>query len=296
MHTARRLTWIILAIAALAAVAAAWPFVFTGGAGPSEHVSVRGETVLLYGYGPYRHMPDDVAVQGLAQDLVTLSIAVPVLLLTLWLARRGSRAGYIALSGTVGYLFVQYVLYLAMATYNELFLIWVLLVLLTSQVLVRLLLAGRPVTAGAEVSNGTRRFVGGFLLVNGTLIALLWLSVIVPPLASGTLYPADLAHFTTMIVQGFDLALFLPPSLLAGYYYLGRRRPGDLLAPLYAVFLVLQMTALLAKILWMNAIGVSVGPALVVIPLLLIGALVAAFLVLRNHWRGDGAPHRDRSM
>lgn len=296
MHTVRRLTWIILAIAALAAVAASWPFVLSGGPGPSEHVSVRGETVLLYGYGPYRHMPADVAVQGLAQDLVTLLIAVPVLLLTLWLARRGSRAGSIALSGTVGYLFVQYVLYLAMGTYNELFLIWVLLVLLTSQVLVRLLLAGPPAIAGTQVANGTRRFVGGFLLVNGTLIALLWLSAIVPPLVSGTLYPAGLAHFTTMIVQGFDLALFVPPSLLAGYDYLRRRQAGDLLAPVYAVFLSLQMTALLAKILWMNAIGVSVGPALLVIPLLLIGALVAAFLVLRSHRQSDGAPHGDPSM
>lgn len=288
MDTARRLTWIILAIAALAAVAALWPFVLTGGIGPSEHVSVRGENVLLYGHGPYRHMPADVAVQGLAQDLVTLFLAVPVLLLTLWQARRGSRAGYIALSGTVGYLFVQYVLYLAMATYNELFLIWVLLVLLTSQVLVRLLLAGAAVVAGTEVADGTRRFVGGFLLLNGTLIALLWLSVIVPPLVSGTLYPAGLAHFTTMIVQGFDLALFLPPSLLAGYAYLRRRPAGDLLAPVYTVFVSLQMTALLAKILWMNAIGVSAGPALVVIPLLLIGALLAAFLVLRRHWRHEG--------
>jgi hypothetical protein len=281
MNPARRLTWMIIVMAVAAAVAAAWPLVFTGGPGPSEYLSVRGETVILHGYGPYRHMPAEVAIQGLAQDLVTLLIAVPALLVTLVLARRGSGVGYVALTGTVGYLFVQYALYLAMATYNELFLLWVLIVLATSQVLVRLLLSGQPQVEGVLVPTPVRRCVGAFLLLNGTLIALLWLSVIVPPLLDGTLYPPGLAHLTTTVVQGFDLALFIPPSLLAGYWYLRGQAIGNLLAPVYAAFLSLQMTALLAKIVWMQAIGVSAGPALVVIPMLLIGAALAAFLSLR---------------
>lgn len=277
----KSMTAAVLAIAALAILATAWPFLATAGTGPFEHLSVRGEPVVIHGYGPYRHMPANVAVQGLAQDLVTLALAVPILLAALFLARRGSRAGFIVLTGTIGYLFVQYLLYLAMATYNELFLLWVALVLLTSQVLVRLLLAAADVMRGIVWTAGTRRYVGAFLLVNGTLIALLWLGTILPPLLDGTLYPADLGHLTTMVVQGFDLALFIPPSLLAGYWFLRRRPAGDVLAPAYAVFLALQMTALLAKLVWMNAVGVSAGPALVVIPLLLIGALAAAWLSLR---------------
>jgi hypothetical protein len=281
VNPARQLTWMIVVTAIAAAVAAAWPFVFTAGPGPSEYLSVRGETVILHGYGPYRHMPADVAVQGLAQDLVTLFVALPALIVILVLARRGSRLGYVALTGTVGYLFVQYTLYLAMATYNELFLLWVLLVLVTSQALVRLLLFGRPLVEGAVVPTSARRYVGTFLLLNGALIGLLWLSVIVPSLLAGTLYPPGLAHLTTMVVQGFDLALFIPPSLLAGYWYLRSQPSGHLLAPVYAVFLTLQMTALLAKIAWMQAVGVNAGPALVVIPVLLIGAALAAFLSLR---------------
>jgi hypothetical protein len=200
----------------------------------------------------------------------------------LWLARRGSRAGYVVLTGTVGYLFVQYVLYLAMATYNELFLVWVALVLLSSQVLARLLL-GRQPSPGSVPDARTRIYVGSFLLINGTLIALLWLSVLVPPLIAGTLYPDGIAHLTTMIVQGFDLALFLPPSLLAGYAYLREQPVGALLAPVYAVFLSLQMTALLAKIAWMSAIGSSPGPALFIIPVLLAGSVLAAILAIRPY-------------
>ncbi|AUX24166.1 uncharacterized protein SOCEGT47_047030 [Sorangium cellulosum] len=283
MIPSRRLTWLVISVAVLATLAAAVPFVFTAGSGPFRHTSVRGEEVLLHGHGPYRHMPADVAVQGLAQDLVTLAIGVPFLLLALGWARRGSRAGHLALCGAVGYLFVQYFLYLAMATYNELFLLWVALVLLTFQALVRLLLAAPPEAFRVDGTKGTRRFVGGFLLFNGAAIALLWLGVVVPPLLDGTLYPADLAHFTTLVVQGFDLALFLPPSLFAGSWYLKGREPGSLLAPVYTVFLSLQMLALLAKILWMSAIGVDAGPALVMIPLLLLGAVAAAAISLRAH-------------
>lgn len=300
---ARRLTLLILTLAVLTTAAAAAPFLLTEGPGPQGHTSVRGVEVTTHGFGPYRHMPGDVAVQGLAQDAVTLAVGIPALLLTLLWARRGAHAGHLALSGVVGYLFVQYVLYLAMATYNELFLLWVALVLVSSQALFRLLLAVAPSAfAQATVSQGTRRYVGGFLLVNGALISLLWLQVVVPPLLDGSLYPAGLNHFTTMIVQGFDLALFLPASLIAGYAYLKRRPAGKLLAPVYAVFVSLQMLALLAKIGWMAMIGVSAGPALVIIPLLLAGAITAAWLAVRPH-RGahlpqapahdEGRGHRD---
>lgn len=285
MIPARRLTWLVLIGAALATLAAGLPFVLTGGPGPSLHTSVRGEEVLLHGYGPYRHMPADVAVQGLAQDLVTLAVAVPFLLVTLWWARGGSRAGHLALCGAVGYLFVQYFLYVGMATYNEMFLLWVALVLVTSQALFRLLLAVPPAMFDVAWPAGARRFVGTFLLVNGGLVALLWLGTVAPPLLTGSLYPAGLAHFTTLVVQAYDLALFLPASLFAGHRLLQGEPPGGLLAPVYGVFLALQMLALLGKILWMTALGASAGPATIVIPLLFVGAVAAAVLSLR-HQRG----------
>ncbi|WP_108462406.1 hypothetical protein [Devosia naphthalenivorans] len=286
MAVPRSVVIVILVISLLTIVATAAPLIFTSGPGPSVHLSVRGEVVELYGYGPYRQMPAEVAIQGLAQDLITLLVAVPMLLLSLWRTQRGSTVAYLVLTGSVGYLFVQYVLYLAMAMYNELFLVWVVLVLLLFQALVRLLLYGvGAVASWHRPSVDTRRYVGCFLLVNGTIIGLLWLNVVLPPLLQGTLYPTGLAHFTTMIVQGFDLALFLPASLFAGYYYLRRSNAGDILAPVYAVFLSLQMAALLAKIGWMAALGMSAGPALLIIPMLLLGAVIAAYLALKPHQR-----------
>src|SRR5690606_2574732 len=138
----------------------------------------------------------------MAQDLVTLLVGIPFLLVSLRWARTGARAGHLALCGAIAYVFVQYFLYLAMATYNELFLLWTALVLLSFQALVRLLLAApASLFEPTALSNLARGFVGWVLLVNGALIGLLWISVVVPPLLAGSLYPEGLAHFTTLIVQ-----------------------------------------------------------------------------------------------
>lgn len=281
----RRFTIPLIVLTCLVAVAAIVPIFATSGPGSSTHISVRGEAVTLYGFGPYRHMPAEVAVQGLAQDLVTLGLALPLLLAALWAARRGSRAAYLVVTGAVTYLVVQYALYLGLAMYNELFLLWVAILLVGSQVLVRMLVAEPAAAYAATTTRRRRRYVGGYLVTTGTLITLLWLSVIVPPFINGTIYPVGLAHFTTMFVQAFDLALFIPAAFVAGVAYWRGRPHGELLAPAYCVFLSIQMPALLAKVVWMTAVGASAGPALVLIPALLVGAVVAAALALAPHRR-----------
>lgn len=280
MAAIRRLTIPILALVGLVAIAASVPLLVSTGPGPTNHISIRGEQVITYGIGPYRDMPADVAVQGLAQDVVTLALALPLLLVALAFARRGSRVAYLVVTGVIAYLVVQYALYLGLAMFNELFLVWVAILLVAFQVLVRLLLAEKPRVYAVTTTPRRRHYVGGYLVATGSAIALLWLMSIVPPLLDGTLYPAGLAHFTTMFVQAFDLALFIPPAFVAGVAYWRGRPHGDLLAPVYAVFLSLQMTALLAKIAWMSAVGASAGPALVMIPLLLVGAVAAAIVSL----------------
>ena len=77
MPIPRHLILMITLLSVLAVLATVTPLLFTAGPGPSEYMSVRGKLVELYGYGPYRHMPSGVAVQGLAQDLVTLFLGIP---------------------------------------------------------------------------------------------------------------------------------------------------------------------------------------------------------------------------
>lgn len=262
--------------------------------GPTTCTAVTGNVITLYGIGPYRNMPADLAIQGIAQDWVTLLVAIPLLAIVVLVPQRDDgRTRRIFLAGLAGYFLVQYTMYLAMATYGELFMVWTALAGFSLHlfILAALPLAkatvspdtGKPGATQADTGRkrAARVYVGWFLLINGTLMALLWLSVIVPPLMDGSLYPAGLAHLTTMVVQGLDLAFFLPPSLLAGWSYLTRRGRTTWLAPVYTVFLSLQMTALLAKIVGMSMQGVSAGPALVLIPVLLCGSLAAMASAVR---------------
>jgi hypothetical protein len=266
-------------IAILSLAVCVYPQLDKRGLGPVTITSIRGKEVILHGYGPYRHMPADVAIQGIAQDLFTIVVGIPLLLAGIVLHRRSSK-GRVFFTGVVGYFLVQYFMYLGMGTYNELFLPWIALVFLSLNTFIRLALGLRDERQSVPPK---RRYVSVFLIVNGMLMAGLWLQLILGPIFKGSLYPAGLSHFTTMIVQGFDLALFLPPSIMAGWAYGKGRKSGLVLAPVYAVFLSLQMGALLSKIIGMSLTGVAAGPALVIIPCLLAGALAAAVIALRSY-------------
>ena len=70
-------------------VASATGIFYTAGDGPREIETVRETTVTIHGYGVYRHMSADVAVQGIGQDFVTLFLGVPALVIAYRTARRG---------------------------------------------------------------------------------------------------------------------------------------------------------------------------------------------------------------
>ncbi|PKP20028.1 MAG: hypothetical protein CVU04_04795 [Bacteroidetes bacterium HGW-Bacteroidetes-20] len=254
-------------ISILAAIAACFGIFTNDGPGPSEYTTVRGETIELYGQGVYQHMSSDVAIQGIAQDYVTLFIAIPLLIVSFAGFRKGSiRAKYI-LTGTTGYLLVTYLFYTAMGMYNYMFLVWVTLLGLTFFTFLKLILSFNFAASTGELSEkAPHKFAGGFLMFNSIIIALLWLSILLPPLIDGTLYPKELDHYTTLIVQGFDLGLLLPASFISGLLLYRCTPSGLVLGTVYLGFLSLLMTALCAKIAALAIQGVNVIPAVFIIP------------------------------
>ena len=81
---------LVLGIAILASIAALTWILSSEGPGNYDYQSIRGETVTIYGKGVYRHMSAAVASQGIAQDNVTFFIAIPMLLIGIFWARKGS--------------------------------------------------------------------------------------------------------------------------------------------------------------------------------------------------------------
>ena len=279
----RAVGWLVLAVVALSALAAGAGISYDGPQGPGTHISVRGDEIALHGRGLYRHMSAEVAPQGIAQDYVTLLLGIPMLLGAAFSARRGSLRGRLLLAGTLGYFFVTWLFYLLMAMYSAMFLVYVALTG-TSFFALALVLLGLRVDAPHTAFRRTTpaRGAGAFLIANSLAIALLWLSVVVPPLLSGTVIPPQVEHYTTLVVQGLDLALLLPLGVVSGTLLMRRRPSGYLLGPVYLVFLSLLMVALCAKIVAMGLLGYAIVPAIFIIPTLTLLAVVLGLWMLRG--------------
>jgi hypothetical protein len=114
------------------------------------------------------------------------------------------------------------------------------------------------------------------------MIALLWLSIIVPPLMDGSVVPKSVEHYTTLTVQGFDLSIFLPITFLSGLLLLKKRKFGYLMAGVTLVLLSLLMTALTAKIIAMALSDVNVVPAVFIIPWFLVLSVVFGTILYKN--------------
>lgn len=251
---------------------------------PKTHTSIHGEEVTLYGKGLYKHMPQDIAIQGIAQDYITLFIALPLLLIGLFSMRRGSLAGRFLLTGLLLYVLLTYLFYMTMAMYNAMFLVYVA-ILCCSLFAFLLCMVSFDYDRVFHLfrANGTMRVTCYFLLVNCALIALLWLSIIVPPLLDGTIIPQGIGYFTTLIVQGFDLAIFLPVGVVSAVMCLRRIPAGYTFTLVYVIFLAVLMIALSSKVAFMAAAGQNVIPVVFITPTIAVIAIVCAMrLVMQS--------------
>ena len=250
----------------------------TGGPGPYDI-----ETVPVYGKGLYKHMSQDVAPQGIAQDYVTLFVAVPLLLISLIWARRGSLKGRFLLAGTLGYFLVTYLFYLVMGMYNILFLVYVTQLGTSFFAFAQTLLSFEFSNLAERFSESTPvKFIGGFLIFNSIAIGLMWLQVVVPPLLDGSIIPDQVEHYTTLTVQGLDLSLLLPIAFVSGLLFIRRKPFGYLLTPVYFIFLSILMAALTAKVVAMGMLGQNIVPAIVIIPLFGLISIICSVLIIKN--------------
>ncbi|MDZ7717655.1 MAG: hypothetical protein U5K72_02400 [Balneolaceae bacterium] len=274
---------LVLMISIMAAVAASMGIFSSGGPGSYEYESIRGETVQIYGEGLYRDMSADVAPQGIAQDYVTLFIAIPFLWISFLWTRNGSLKGRFLLAGTLGYFLVTYLFYLVMAMYNVLFLLYAALLGTSFFGFTLTMFSFDMDELPDRFSKKTPvKTAGGFLILNTLAIGILWLGVVVPPLLDGTIIPKQTEHYTTLIVQGLDLGLLLPIAFVTGVLFIQKKPMGFLLGPVYLVFLSILMTALLAKIIAMGLLGQNIIPVIFIIPTILLVSIACTALVLKN--------------
>ena len=88
-------------------------------------ISMFGETVELYGKGLYARNSVSCAIQAIAQDMVTLILVVPGMIVSLLMIRKKSVTGQFILTGLLGYMLYTYMSYAFLMYYNDLFLLYV---------------------------------------------------------------------------------------------------------------------------------------------------------------------------
>jgi hypothetical protein len=264
LRVAFTLSWIIVALAALAA------------------------GVGLFAPSVYRAETAWVIPQNRGQDLVTL-IALAMLAPTLLRARRGSPRATLVWLGLLGYLAYTYTGAALSYRFNELFPVYVALFACIGAALIAAL-SGIDALAlqNAFDNHAPRRGVVVFLLIMAAVLCLLWTSQIVPFYTRGTPPPmVTLAQVPTVFVYVLDLGVVVPLALLSAWW-LSRRQPwGFVLAGMVLVKAATMGWALLAMTLFAWRAGQDVELVLSAAWLVLAAVGTVMSVGYFGHCRGD---------
>ncbi|HEX6580761.1 MAG TPA: hypothetical protein VF195_07810 [Actinomycetota bacterium] len=187
-------------------------------------------------------------------DLTTIAVAAPILVASVLLARRGSRAAQAVWLGALAYSLYNYAYYVFGAAFNDIFVIHIALFSLSIAALV---LAVANIDVGAIAA----RFrdvtgvgvIGAFLAVVGIALGGLWLFLAIRFAMTGELMadlPADGIH----LVFAIDTSLLVPALVISGIL-LWRRTPqglvfGTAMAVMGAMY---QVNLLMAGVFQANA-------------------------------------------
>ncbi|HNS24556.1 MAG: hypothetical protein QM405_03760 [Euryarchaeota archaeon] len=212
----------------------------------------------LFRKGLYSQETISMGAQAMGQDLATLLLAIPLLLLSLYLVGQKSLKGQMIWMGSVFYFLYTYASLSFLATYNQLFLVYVAIFSLSLYTFIYGLLSLDASALKHSIKTGNATRVAAiFIIVMATMLAFMWLNMIIGSLLSGSA-PAVLETYTTLVVQALDLGVLVPAAIIAGLLLLKRRSWGYVLTSILIVKISLLGTAILSMIYFMAQKGVEV--------------------------------------
>jgi hypothetical protein len=237
--------------------------------GPIAILAAIAAGVGFFIDGVYRDAPVNAA-QAVGQDLITLVVALPVLVVSAILALRGSRRAHLVWLGALGYLVYTYLSYALAIEFNSLFLVYVALLGLSLYTLIGGLATTDFAGIKAHFSRGTPlRAVSIFLAVVAILFYFMWLSEDIPALLVGEVPQGVIeAEAPTDIVHVLDMALLLPANVLTAIWLwrgrtLGYALAGTLLSLLSILVLAVMSMVVFQALYGVAAVAAAVGIAVV---------------------------------
>ena len=179
-------------------------------------------------------------------DVVILFVALPLLVISMILARRGSSRVQLTWAGALAYIAYNAVIFAFATAFNPLFLFYVATLSLSVWSLVALLTQVDVDSIRAHFAKKTPvRFFAGYLAVISLLFLLTWLKQIIPAMFDSAA-PAFLTGtiMLTSPVHVLDLGFLLPLGFL-GAIWLWQRKPwGYLLAGLLTVMMTVETASI----------------------------------------------------
>jgi hypothetical protein len=233
-------------------------------------VSIAG---LVYGNRLY---PASQVTGNGGTDALNLACGIPLLLGSMWLARRGSLIGLLCWPGALFYVVYVYTFYIVGVPLNVLFLPYVFLVALSAYTTIGVVANIDGEAIQRRLSDRVpARVTGGMLLLVGLLFIVVDVVLVVSAIAGGgPVEPMTYASWVT------DFVVQLPALLVVGLLLWRREALGYVAAP----GLLLQggvLNAGFAVVLVIQAIFARSSLSVPFVALVfLIGALSCFFLVL----------------
>lgn len=237
-----------------------------------------------------------VAATFRGQDVVTLVVAVPLLVVGLVLESRGSARGRVLWIAMLFFAFYSYLFYTFGAAFNAFFLLYVAVMGLALYALLSAVPRLHFSTPATGAAGRAARGVGiVYLLVVAAGLGLLWTGLSAGYLFSGAVpAPIVASGHPTGVVFAIDLVFIVPPMLIGAAGLIRRRAFGSFVAVAMCLSGTVYTLSLAAAGVEGVAEGVGEGAELPLwIMLTLFGAL-ASFLLLGSRPPGaaESAPAR----
>jgi hypothetical protein len=277
------LTWLIPLIAVLALLSASFGL-FTPAEGDLfSFTTVRGETVEVWGQGLYRYDTPIGATGFTAADVITLVLAIPTLVISFLMYRRGSIKGGLLLTGALSYFLYNYTSMGFGAAYNNLFIAYTLIFGASLYGLIIALLSFNLKTLPSHFGAGLpRNGIGIFLIVSGSILSLIWLVLSIVPALLASKAPPEAYYYTTFLTGIIDIGI-ITPALILGGVLIRRGIPfGYLLASTMLIFTcILGVNLTAGGIIQITKGVITIGQAMVfTVPFVILTMIAVWFTVL----------------
>ena len=210
----------------------------------------------IYSYGPEKPVS---AAGGVASDIVDLCVVLPAIVLSTIFARRGSLRAALIWTGTLAFLFYNFLIYAFDVRFNPMFLAYCAVLGLSFYGWITALRYLSPAEAAKTFSPAAPRIaiIAVFLFI---AVSAAWREVtdIMAAIRRGQTPPsiAETGQFTDPI-QVLDLCFLLPALVIAAVLLLRRKEMGFVLAPVLSVVIILISIEVVAIILVMINRGLS---------------------------------------